>query len=1385
MEKEELAASTAAKVQIRDPKRLSEVEKCFAVSYKAGDIVIANKNIILSNGQELKAGAEFDVIASNQSNKNYITLVPKKGEDTTPINLELKEHGSNLSVYEPRMLEIAVGEKIIATKNNSGRGIDNGDQGFLTAFDPQTQEMAVEWEKGTVSKFTPKQYPYFDAGYVLTTPKSQGMTAKYTQALLLAGTSISELVNNNNSGLVIFSRGEETFKLFTDSVGKYVHETDKLQPGLMEQTKRELRKTSTTDYLNREEIDTLPVQEAVEEYRELVDEPEVPQEELVEEGQDLEAEAQEIGEIASLTEVTEAVTENEEEVYFDLADGDDEIEVEVGTDVRTSLEQKEEFIHNVEASPVIGKEPAAVDDVVESKDAEKAVEIKEETKPEQPEIEAAQPVEVPAVEAVEAPQKADSWLEKQSIEATGFTRAEAYIINTLESHDNQFGFSHTANGKQLNEIVDRKFGEGSFDKAMADLEEKGEIVTDMRRTHTAIYRRRPDLDKGKPYDPRGLVFAKPITTGAEFMQALEKGQRYDKGKLVEGYEQTTVINKGRHTGEDYERDVKRPDGSETNVKWAGDLHQEGIPRAKTEFIKACEEGRGAEFAKTYHAYDGADAVIVNPERWARAIREPFVNIAYHNIMKHIGTAKNEVGNYNEKYLKNHEGDLVIRTVQKSHIAPGISTKFSREKTATGPDRGQIKTGRSYTFGKASWGTTVTRMQDGTIVTNKWSGNIDPLSGKFKQTSSKTTISNKNSKGAYHVGIMGTVAKLCVGTIMSMQTGRRIKSREDCIKLDKQLAKQTQDREVYAGKNEKNGKEVTAERSAAAQKLQAIVDRSKLNKIPTPAERAQVNASKAMLVLGDATKAPMPHAQLFDKLKTHMTSNEFKQVMSDLVKDGKAKSMAVGFEKVKDADGKETGKSKPFMGYMPSKEYAQHIGIVNGTIDGLSDKGYDTFSKKMLDMEIKGLTPNATKLNDGLVNSILRDMSKDGKDIKTVKTDKFQGFEIVGAKEAKAVQKDKAAEIMTKHDKSSMSVSDIAKALEDQGMRMSDRKAETLVREMGREGRIMKISDNYALKERSKTAYASAPFKEQTTSQKANEATVKMYAGVIEDKKKSPITKEDVVQAMKGAKQNMDPKTIERTMEGLAARQDIHISTPKGDIKTFTVKEPKIEVSKAKVEAVKETGKDAKTAEEFITAAVKESKGAAVHSGYSGLKDATEKRFGKDAFKTATNELAKDEKITVRAAKDGVMISAPEKQNGKDPMQVERGKEDPMGKNHGQSNEKEAKSFSNSAKLPTINTSPVDNLSIAKEGAKTKEAEKQQKGPEKQNEKGGVVKNFDKASSKSNGKKKAVLPTVNTKDATAGLLEAAKKQEQAKGQNKGKDMSPAPQNSVSQGPVLKK
>ena len=245
------------------------------------------------------------------------------------------------------------------------------------------------------------------------------------------------------------------------------------------------------------------------------------------------------------------------------------------------------------------------------------------------------------------------------------------------------------------------------------------------------------------------------------------------------------------------------------------------------------------------------------------------------------------------------------------------------------------------------------------------------------------------------------------------------------------------------------------------------------------------------------------------------------------------------------------------------------------------------------------------------------------------------------------------------------------------------------------------------------------------------------------------------------------------------------------------------MSKAKIEAVTETGNDAKTANEFITATVNESKGTAIHSAYSGLKEATEKRFGKDSFQKATNELAKDEKITVRAAKDGVMISAPEKQQSKDPMpQKERvdvmpskEKIDVMGKDkaNGNGKDKEAKAFSNSAKLPTLDTSPVDNLSIAKEGAKPKEAEKQQKGPEKQKEKGGVVKNFDKASSKGNGAKKAVLPTVNTNDTTAGLLKAAqamaaaiaKKQALSKAKEKGKGMSPAQQNSMSQGPVMKK
>lgn len=835
-----------------------------------------------------------------------------------------------------------------------------------------------------------------------------------------------------------------------------------------------------------------------------------------------------------------------------------------------------------------------------------------------------------------------------------------------------------------------------------------------------------------------------ITTGEAFEKAVAEGKRYDYGTVAPGHEQKTVINKGQYTGEDYEREIKSPDGKVTNSKWDTTLDEEGIPRAQTEFMKSMEEGHGADFARTYHNYNGSDAIVQNPDRWMRATKESFLNVAFHGVMAHLQPhSHSDIGNTTSGYTKNKEGDYVLKEISQSKIAPGISTKFQSEKTKTGPDRGMVKISKSKTFGKASWGTSTTKKPDGTVIKTEWAGNVDPFTGKIKVTSSKTTITNKNQAKANKVGLMRAAFRM--GAAM-------ISNRKDLKGLVEHVGKYEQARDNAIAQGGEKGKAIAAERAVDAKELKAITDNAKMTKVSTKADFEKVNLDKVAVVLDGVKKEPISEAQIAEKLKGHMTTNETSKALESMVKDEKIKKI-ISYDKVQGVDGKE--KQEKVVSYLPNKEYAQHASSVKGAIDSLADRGFDTFSRKVLDVGLKG--DNGKEIRDGIVSSVLKDMSKTG-EIKHVKNDKFARYEIAGAKEAKAIQREKAAEIMLTHDKSSMSVSELSKAFESQGMKVSEEKMRTLTKEMKAEGKVQQISDNtYALKERSQVAYNAAPFQERSHQQKANEATVKIYMAAIEDKKQGAVTKAEVTESLKSAKQNMDSKTVEKTMDGLTARQELHIAGKEGDVKTYSSREPKIEVSKAKVDKVLEAGKDAKTPREFVMGAVKDL-GAAVHSTYSGLKEATEKKFGKNAFKVTVNELAKDEKITVKPAKDGVMIIEAGKEQSKGVMPVKE-KVDVMGKGHKPGIEAEAKKFANAHKFKDLTAAL-----IKADGDNGK-----QKTSEPQKEQGGKAVNFKEAKGNKKDNHLAGKRSFNTKGAGAGA-DTGKSKGQDKQQEQGKTHS---------------
>lgn len=262
LERGDLTAKSKRTVEIREDKRLGEVEKCFAQSYEKGDIVNVRGKL---EGQGEKAGNEWEVMGVHQS-KNTVNLISRK--DASILEVELKANGSKLSAYKARDIEIAEGEKILYTKGDKGRGVKNGTIGFIEKIGADGQ-LTVKLETGKTLRHTTDQMPYYEQGYAITIMKAQGQNDGYEHLFVPAGTPVSDVVNSYQNGLVGSSRGKKGITVYTDLLRGCEDGNGKQKNGLIDQVKREAVKASTLDFkMPASPIDTKPLHEAVEKYTE-------------------------------------------------------------------------------------------------------------------------------------------------------------------------------------------------------------------------------------------------------------------------------------------------------------------------------------------------------------------------------------------------------------------------------------------------------------------------------------------------------------------------------------------------------------------------------------------------------------------------------------------------------------------------------------------------------------------------------------------------------------------------------------------------------------------------------------------------------------------------------------------------------------------------------------------------------------------------------------------------------------------------------------------------------------------------------------------------------------------------------------------------------------
>jgi len=186
--------------KIRESARITPSQAFLSENYEAGQKIFIQKGIKELN---LKAGEEFEIINKNDE-KNTIFI--KKGDELKEINL--KNYGLNLQVYNEFEKSFSQGEKIVFEKNDKKLKVNNGETGIIKNID-ENGNIVID-KNGKEIKFNINEYNYLNHGYALTTYKSQGQTSKNVIAYLDAK------AQNFNSFYVTVTRAQEDLKIFTN-----------------------------------------------------------------------------------------------------------------------------------------------------------------------------------------------------------------------------------------------------------------------------------------------------------------------------------------------------------------------------------------------------------------------------------------------------------------------------------------------------------------------------------------------------------------------------------------------------------------------------------------------------------------------------------------------------------------------------------------------------------------------------------------------------------------------------------------------------------------------------------------------------------------------------------------------------------------------------------------------------------------------------------------------------------------------------------------------------------------------------------------------------------------------------------------------------------------
>ncbi len=231
LKNENLLGKEERSFQVFQTKNLNPLEQKFAQFYTQNDVIRFNsfrdiQTVLKEQGIKTKVHEkEFQVVGVDQKTNSLIVQSMKN--EKFQFKVELDKHHERFAVFEQKVIQLSVGDKIVTLQNDKEHKVKNGQLWEVKSI--QGDKVILQAGKA-IRELDLYRYKFIEHGYALTVHKSQGATVD--KVIHVVDSKV-----NYNEVYVALTRGKMDYAVYTLDKNAYLNSI-----------KQEQEKTSTVAF---------------------------------------------------------------------------------------------------------------------------------------------------------------------------------------------------------------------------------------------------------------------------------------------------------------------------------------------------------------------------------------------------------------------------------------------------------------------------------------------------------------------------------------------------------------------------------------------------------------------------------------------------------------------------------------------------------------------------------------------------------------------------------------------------------------------------------------------------------------------------------------------------------------------------------------------------------------------------------------------------------------------------------------------------------------------------------------------------------------------------------------------------------------------------------